>query len=449
MKLTFASMLAVAVIATLGIFTAASAHAAAGAIGPADLASLAPMAAIGLGGLAHAALAVLPAPIELKGEEDDPTNVVTKALGDLTKTVDDRFKDLERKADTTELKTDLTKLGQRLDKIEAKTSRPGGTGENDPAEPTIQRKAFVSFVRLGEQRMPVEEAKSLIVGEDTRGGYLAPSEFSTEMLKNIVQFSPVRQAARVGSTASKSVILPKRTGTPTAQWVTETQNRPETAPTYGQEEIAIFEAAAYIDVSLQLLEDSAIDIEAELNMDFAEEFGRLEGVAFVTGDGVNKPEGFLSNSSVAESISGSAATIADANGQANGIIDAFYALKPFYRNRSTWMMNGTTMASVRKLKDSNGAYLWQPGIAAGEPPTLLGRPVVEAVDMPNEGAGNIPIVLGDFMAAYRIYDRVGISVLRDPYSQATAGLVRFHGRRRVGGKVVLAEALRKIKCASS
>jgi HK97 family phage major capsid protein len=126
-----------------------------------------------------------------------------------------------------------------------------------------------------------------------------------------------------------------------------------------------------------------------------------------------------------------------------------YSLPAYYRNRSSWMMNGTTLATVRKLKDGQGNYLWQPSFQAGQPETLLGRPVVEAVDMPDLASGTFPIAFGDFATAYRIYDRVALSVMRDPYSLATRGLVRFHARRRVGGGVVMGAAIKKLKMATS
>jgi HK97 family phage major capsid protein len=341
-------------------------------------------------------------------------------------------------------------LKARIDDLEAKLNRPNINRGAEDDTITPERKAFTSFLRQGEQRMPAEEAKALIVADDTRGGYLAPKEFSTEIIKNIVEFSPVRQAARVGSTASASVVLPKRTGTPTASWVGETETRTGTESAYGQIEISIHEMAAYVDVSVQLLEDAAVNVEAEVAMDLGEEFGRLEGISFVSGDGTKKPLGFMvAGQGISEIISGTSATIADADGQANGLINALYDLPAAYRSRAVWMMNGTTLGSVRRMKDANKNYIWQPGIQAGEPGTILGRPVIEAPDMPDEGAGAFPIIIGDFNAAYRIYDRVAMSMLRDPYSLATTGKVRFHARRRVGGGLVKAEALRKIKCAAS
>ncbi|MEF2548534.1 phage major capsid protein [Aurantimonas sp. E1-2-R+4] len=337
----------------------------------------------------------------------------------------------------------LADLTERLAKLEAKANRPAAN-DNRQEEPAIERKAFASFLKFGEQRMPAEEAKALVVADDTRGGYLAPAEFSTEIIRNLVQFSPVRQAARVGSTAASSVILPKRTGTPTASWVGETETRTGTESAYGQIEIPIHEMAAYVDVSVQLLEDAAVNVEAEVASDLAEEFGRLEGSSLLNGDGVKKPLGLMSATGIDFSVSGSAAAIT-----ADGLIDLVYGLPAFYRNTGAFMMNGTTLAALRKLKDGQGNYLWQPSYAAGQPETILSRPVVEAVDMPDIAAGTFPVVFGDFMRAFRIYDRAAMSILRDPYSLATTGKVRFHARRRVGAATVQSEAVRKLKIAAS
>lgn len=374
--------------------------------------------------------------VETKGDED-ASAIVTKALADLTKTVDDRLKPIEAKA------ANDNKLTERLDAIEAKMNRQSVKADNDH-EPTVEAKAFRSFLRFGEQRMPAEEAKALTVSTNTAGGYLTTPEFSREIIKDLVEFSPIRQAARVSTTSAGSVLLPKRTGKPTAEWVGETTTRPATESTYGQANIGIYEMAAYVDVSVQLLEDAEVNVEAEVAYDLAEEFGRLEGETFVTGDGSNKPEGFMASAGIAETLNGHATTL-----QADALIKLMYAMPAFYRNRGVWMTNGTTLGVIRTLKDGQGNYLWQPSYQAGQPETILGRPVVEATDMPDVGAGAFPVAFGDFQRGYRIFDRVAMSLIRDPYSLATTGKVRFHARRRVGGGTVQAEALRKLKIATS
>jgi HK97 family phage major capsid protein len=135
---------------------------------------------------------------------------------------------------------------------------------------------------------------------------------------------------------------------------------------------------------------------------------------------------------------------------ADAFIDTLYALAPAYRRNSVWMMNGSTLAAVRKLKTTGGGdYIWSPSIAPGQPETLLGRPVIESIDMDDIEANSFPVALGDFSQAYRIFDRISLSVLRDPFSVALNGQVRLHARRRVGGGVVVAQAIRKMKIANS
>lgn len=338
-----------------------------------------------------------------------------------------------------------TSLDGRVAGIETALRRTGSPVDREQkAEMTAEQKAFNGFLRRGAEALPELERKALTVGDDTSGGYLAPGEFDREIVKNLVEFSPIRLAARVGSMTAGEIIIPRRTGRPTARWVGETEARTATQAAYGQVTITAHEMACYVDVSIKLLEDAAISVESEVSMDLGEEFGRLEGESFVTGDGLKKPVGLLSDATVAEVASGAAAAVT-----ADGLIGVLYDLPAFYRNRSAWLMNGTTLAACRKLKSGDGQYLWQPGLAAGQPETLLGRPVVESVDMPDIAAGAFPVAVGDFKSAYRIYDRTGMSILRDPFTLATEGLVRFHGRRRVGADVVKAEALRKLKVAAA
>jgi len=384
-------------------------------------------------------------PIETRneGEGDDLASAV-QAVNELRTAVDGH-----RTAIDTRITNELRGLTERLDAIDVRTQRPGSGGNerrDDQTEP--QRRAFTGFLRYGPERLQAEEARNLIVGDDTRGGYLAPPELVAEVLKGIVEFSPIRQAARVGNTSAGSVILPKRTGTPTAHWVGEEEQRQETGSSYGQLEIPVHEIACYVDVSLRLLEDAAVNVEAEVASDLAEEFGRLEGAAFLNGDGVKKPSGVMADVGVSHIPTGNASTLG--SNPADTLISFLYAIPAFYRNRGIWLMNAGTLAAIRKLKDgTTGVYLWQPSFQAGQPETILGRPVIECPDMDDVGSAAEPIAFGDFTTAYRVYDRMNLSVMRDPYSVATKGLVRFHARRRVGGAVVLAEAIRKLRCATS
>ncbi|MBN9567425.1 MAG: phage major capsid protein [Alphaproteobacteria bacterium] len=377
-------------------------------------------------------------PLEFKDENGGADNAPdpVEAIEELSATVT---------AKLTELGAEQKALKERLDTELAKANRPGAAQELKDEGATLEAKAFTIFIRKGQNALTAEETKTLRVADDTSGGFLAPPEFTTEIVKKLVQFSPIRQAASVGNTASASVILPVRTGRPTASWEGELEESEETESTYGQLEIPVHEAKCFTDVSNKLLEDAAVDIAAEVSSDLAEEFGRLEGEAFVNGDGIKKPTGFMADPNIAYTAGGDASKVT-----ADGLIDLMYAVPTFYRNQAVWIMNGTTLAAIRKLKDgTTGVYLWQPAFVAGQPETILGRPVIEAVDMDDVGAGKFPIAFGDFARGYRIYDRIALSLLRDPYTQATRSVTRFHARRRVGGAVRLPEALRKLKIATS
>jgi HK97 family phage major capsid protein len=383
-------------------------------------------------------------PLEFKDDEADPSAVVTKALDELRNTVDGRLKAVETKASASD------KLTDRLDKLEAKLNRPAAGNESD-ADGEIERKAFNSYLRHGD-RVSQDEIKTLTVSGDPQGGYLAPAETSTEFIRDLVEFSPIRALATVRPTSAPSVSYPKRTGVTNAKWKGETQASEGSEPTFGQIEIPTREVNTYVDISNQLLADSAGVAEAEVRLALAEDFGKKEGLAFVKGVGPLAPEGLLSNADVLHTASGQAATLgANDAAVADLLISHFYSLQAGYRSRGTWLMNGTTLAAIRKLKSegSFGMYLWQPAYAAGAPETILGRPVIEVPDMDSIGANAVPILFGDVASAYRIIDRLALSILVNPYIQATNGITRIHATRRVGAAVVRPAAIRKIKCATT
>lgn len=369
-----------------------------------------------------------------QGEVNDLAEIRSSVQG-FTASADQRFGQLD---------SAMTEIRSRLDRTETVLRRPG-IGLETRQEPEVETRAFATFLRRGREALEAPELRTLRVSDDTAGGYLAPDQFVTELLRNVVQFSPVRSVARVASTAAGAVLLPKRTGGMTAQWVGEIQPRPETTVTFGQNRYEVREIACWVDVSNAMLEDSAFDVAAELSFEFAEEFGRAEGAAFVNGDGVLRPFGFMADPTIPTVASGSASTFS-----ADSLLDLYHAIPSAYRANAVWAMNSNTLAQARKLKDTTGNYLLATaGIAGAMATTLLGRPVVEMPDMPDVAAGATPVVFGDFGQGYRIFDRVALSVLRDPYSQATNGMTRFHGRRRVAGGVAKSEALRKLRIAAS
>jgi len=357
-----------------------------------------------------------------------------------------------------ELGGSVKELTETTARIETALKRPGAGAEADSV--SEKRVSWNRFLRFGEKGVsprgvlkdavgPDEIKASLVSSDDTGGGYLAPPEYFAELIKEVTEISPFRTLARVFSTTRQSIQVPKRTAQFSASWQAEQESGSEaTGLTYGLQEIPTHMLRAIVDMSHELMEDAVVDMESELSMEFAERFALAEGTAFVTGNAVGRPEGILDNTDIAETVSGSASTIAYTDGQANGLIDLFYAIKTAYSRNATWVLNRTTLGAARKLKDADNNYIWQPGLAMGIPNTILGAPYVEMPDMPDEAANAYPIAFGDFRRAYYIVDRVNMSVLRDPFTQATSGAVRFVARRRVGGQVVLAEAIRKLKCST-
>lgn len=343
---------------------------------------------------------------------------------------------LEAKMTEIEKKADNSALLARLDKLEAKANRPGG-GEGGEDEGVAEVKAaFIEYLRTGKS-----EAKALTTASDTANHILAPEQIEAEFIRNLVEFSPIRQIADVRSTSAAKLILPQRTSVTNAAWVGETTTRTASEPTFDQAEINIKEIATFVDMSLQLAEDSA-NVLTEVNMALAEDFGQKESAAFVNGSLALEPSGFMANADVAVTDNGSISAI-----DPDAMIALMYALPATYRNAGTWVMNGTTLAAVRTLKDGDGRYLWQPSYQAGQPETILGRPVVEAIDMPDIAEDAEPIIFGDFKRGYRIYDRLSLAVLADPYTVRINGLMRYHARRRVGADVIRPTAFRKLAMA--
>jgi HK97 family phage major capsid protein len=353
----------------------------------------------------------------------------------------------------TAFDTALTEIRGRLQQVETIARRPGiATPDHGDPEAAEYRQAFASYLRRRD-RTSETELRALVVSNDPQGGYLAPAEMSTEFIRDLTLYSPIRSVATARPTSSPSVKYTKRTGISNAQWGGEGDNQPESTVTFGQIEIPTREVNTHIDISNQLLADSAGQAEAEVRQALAEDFGRKEGLAFISGDNTLAPEGILTNTSIGYIPTGASGAFKTDDNPPKGadcLIDLMYALPAFYRNRATWVMNGKTLAAVRKLKDGQGAYIWQASLAAGSPETILGRPVLEAPDMPDlDQAGNFPIVFGDFATGYRIVDRLALSILVNPFLLATKGLTRIHATRRVGAAVIQPAAIKKLKSAVS
>lgn len=366
--------------------------------------------------------------------------------------VDEKLERIEKSLDSLEdMNQRLTKaslaaetVSDRVDEMETALKRPEVGLESKAIDERM--KAYDNYLRKGKEALDEFEVKVLTVSNDAGGGYLAPPEYVAEIVKKVTEISPVRSAARIRQTSARSVQIPSRTGQFSAAWVSETGTRSETTGlTYGMEEITAHEQYALVDISEQEVEDSAFNMEAELSTEFAEQFAKGEGTAFVNGTAAGQPEGFMVNASVGETNSGNGTALT-----ADGLIDLYSAVKTEYARNGIFMFNRSTLGAIRKLQDTNGSYVFQAGFSlqAGVPNTILGQPYVEAPDMADVGAGAFPVAFGDFRRGYMIVDRIQLAILRDPFTQATSGTIRYVARRRVGGQVVLAEAIRKQKVSA-
>jgi HK97 family phage major capsid protein len=353
----------------------------------------------------------------------------------------------------------LQRLNDRLDELDTKLNRRPAAPANAEQEQTEQKRArkdaFLAFLRYGLEGMS-EQQKSMLVKDAVPGErkalssaqgveFLASPEIVNEIIKGVVEFSPIRSIARIRTTSAKSVKVRKRTGTIAASWTAKLAARTETTGLkYGLEEMPTHEMYALVDVPFEDLEDADFNLEAELQNEASEQFGVAEGKSAITGDGAGELEGVLTNAAIAYTPSGSASAITS-----DGMVDLYFGVKDVYARNGTWVIKRSTLGTIRKLKDSNGQYLWSPGLAGAVPSTILDRPYVESVDMPDVAANAFPVVFGDWRRGYLLIDRIQMAVTRDPFSQAANGAVRFHFRKRVGGQVVVAEALRKLKIATS
>jgi HK97 family phage major capsid protein len=379
------------------------------------------------------------AQIEAKGSADALTETkLAKIEADL-----DKFENINQAI--TQQQKHAEGFEAKLNDIETMLKRPANAME--AKEVDLSLKAWDSFMRKGQDNMAPEEVKALTVGTAATAGNLAPAEYVNELIKVISEISPVRSVARVRQTSNKEIEVPSKTATFAAAWTAEGGSRTETTGyTTSLNTIPTHELYALVDISGALLEDSVFDLEAEMNTEFAEQFAKAEGAAFLTGNGTNKPTGILDGTTVASTTAAAAAAIAT-----DDLMDLVHGLQSEYARNAAFMLNRTTLGEIRKLKDTAGQYIFQTGFSgqSGLPNTILGHAYVEAVDMADIAAGAKPVVFGDYRRGYMIVDRVALSVLRDPYSQASTGNVRYIARRRVGGEVVLAEAMRALKMAAS
>jgi HK97 family phage major capsid protein len=318
--------------------------------------------------------------------------------------------------------------------------------------------AFNSYIRKGDlTRLTTLERKALSVGSEADGGYLAPPQLESTIGTALRTASPMRSISGVLQISAGTYKKPFSLGGTDAGWVGETADRPQTAsPRLAELSFPAMELYAMPAATLPLLDDSLVNIDDWLANEVQFAFAKQESQAFVAGDGVTRPKGFLSYPKTANTAwtwgsigyvpSGAAAGFA-ASDPAAAIIDLVYALKSAYRVNARFVLNRLTQAAIRKMKDAGGHYLWQPSLASGEPATLMGFPVSECEEMPDIAAGSFSLAFGDFGRGYLIVDRAGTRILRDPF--VAKPYVLFYTTKRVGGGVQDFDAIKLMKFAVS
>lgn len=390
---------------------------------------------------------------EFKATNDERLSQIEKK-GSVDPLVEQKLKNIEADLDKFEdfnqkytQQVEFQKgIEERLDSFEKLLKRPEMSASEVKATEN-KLGMFETWLRKGEDGLSPEEVKALTVGTAATAGNLAPAEYVNELIKVITEISPVRSVARVRQTSNKEIEVPSKTATFSAAWTAETGTRTETTGyTTSLNTIPTHELYALVDISSALLEDSVFNLEAEMNTEFAEQFAKAEGAAFISGNGTNKPTGIVNGTTVSSTNAAAAAAIAT-----DDLMNLVHDLKSEYARNASFMLNRATLGAIRKLKDTAGQYIFQTGFSgqAGLPNTILGHGYVEAPDVADIGASAKSVIFGDYRRGYMIVDRVALSVLRDPYSQAASGNVRYIARRRVGGEVVLAEAMRVLEHPAS
>ena len=351
-------------------------------------------------------------------------------------------------ADIASLQSDVIEVKARVDRIAVAAQRPALSGG---AAPTPEVKGFVDgYLRRGSTL----ELKSLTGTTPADGGYAVPREIDALIARQLTEISPIRALAQVVQTGTAGYRKLVTLGGTASGWVSETAVRPETGtPRFAEIAPPSGELYANPAASQTMLDDAAFDLESWLASEIAMEFARAEGAAFVNGSGVNRPKGFLQApvSAIGDTTRPFGTLQYRGSGSATGfgadpdekLIDLVHALKAGHRQGASWVMNSSTLAEVRKLKTSDGAFLWQPGLVEGQPDRLLGYPVVEAEDMPDIAANAFPIAFGNFRAGYLIAERTATQILRDPFSNKP--FVHFYATKRIGGQVLDSAAIKLLK----
>ena len=367
-------------------------------------------------------------------------------LQELKQTIDGMVETTSGFADRLKSMDDL---GNRLTGIETMLNRPGNAGANGNDQ-TKATKTMVNFLLTGTGL----EVKDMNIGSNPDGGHAVPEEIDRMVQNQLIEISGMRaisQVTRTGSSDFKKLIGVRGT---TSGWSDESSDRTETnTPQLAPVVPTMGELYAYPSASRWVFEDVFFDLESWLRENVADEFAFREGAAFITGDGVDKPTGFLHGTPTDEAddarafgdlqyvptgVSGSFGVDAF-----NNLMDLRTSLRPSYRNGATWLMNSNTAGVISKIKDADGRPIWNSNVAMGQPATLFGAPVAEFEDMPDIAADSFPIAFGNFQRGYLITDRGPLTVIRDEVTKP--GWIKLYVAKRVGGKVSDSNAIKLLK----
>ncbi|MGR3749583.1 phage major capsid protein [Paracoccus sp. (in: a-proteobacteria)] len=353
-------------------------------------------------------------------------------------------------ADLTKTLSEKSALENRLAAVETLANRPGLAAKGNDAVDE-HKTAFINFLRNStdhEAKSTLMEIskKSINVTTGANGAFAVPTVIAAEIASVAKDFGAMRQLARVvqvGTPDHKEIVS---LGGANYEWVGDTDTRNvTTAPTIARIAPTFGEITARVEITTQSLEDIFYDVEAWVQKELGESFAQGEGVAFISGDGSDKPTGLLNGTTVTDIASGQAATFGTS--PYDNIVDLVYSIKGAYRSNASFLMNSATLSTLVKVKDENGNYVYHPSLAAGVASTLFGYATVTDENMPNVGAGAKPIVFGNFERGYLIADRIGMTTLVNPYK--TSGIVEIEARKRVGGIVKDASALKALRIAAS
>lgn len=352
-----------------------------------------------------------------------------------------------------EINSKLQQSEERIAMMDRKMTLParsplGGAIDHDAPH----KKAFDAYLRNGDDdglRGLELDSKSMSTAVNSDGGYLVDPQTSERVQSVLNAGASIRAIASVVQVEATSYDVLVDHADVGAGWATESGAQAETdTPQIDRITVPLHELSALPKASQRLLDDSAFDIEGWLAGRIADKFARAEAAAFVSGDGIDKPTGFLSHPIVDDAAwgwgnLGYVASGTNANPEADAIVELVYALGAAYRKNAVFVMNSKTTAKVRKLKDTDGRFLWSDGLAAGEPARLMGYPVLVAEDMPDPVADSMSIAFGDFAAGYTVAERPDLRILRDPFSAKPH--VLFYATKRVGGDVSDFAAIKLMK----